>query len=402
MLFTIAWRNIWRNRMRSWVVIGAIALGIWGVLFMIAFSLGTSTSYIQNAVENELSHVQVHDPRFRDQYEIGYQIPDAQKLLDSVRQNPEVLATGLRTIANGMLTSGHGARGIRITGVDPENEAELTHLNEKMTEGQYLSEDQKNPIVISSKLAEKLQVKVKSKVVLTFQNETGEITSAAFRIQGLFKTNNSKMDEAGIFVLRKDLNRLLGKENMAHEMAILLHDEKAATPFAQALAKGKPGLEILSYEALSPEITLLKTQIQITSTILIVMLALVFGIINTMLMAVLERVRELGMLMAIGMNKLRVFGMIMMETFLLSLIAAPLGMLLGFMTVKWLGKTGINLGAWSSAMQQYGISDIIYPYMEGFLYRQLATAVVATALIASLYPAWKAIRLQPVEAIRKI
>jgi ABC-type antimicrobial peptide transport system permease subunit len=132
------------------------------------------------------------------------------------------------------------------------------------------------------------------------------------------------------------------------------------------------------------------------------MLALVFGIINTMLMAVLERYRELGMLMAVGMNKLRVFTMIVLETIMLAIVAVVPGLVLGYATVTYFGKNGIDLSAFSKGMQQFGMSDIVYTDLDPGFYVQLAMAVGITAVIGAIYPAYKAIRLKPVEAIRKI
>ena len=132
------------------------------------------------------------------------------------------------------------------------------------------------------------------------------------------------------------------------------------------------------------------------------MLALSFGIINTMLMAVLERIRELGMLMAIGMNKLKVFTMIVLETIMLVAVGAPVGVLLGTLTIAFLGHRGIDLSAFSDTLKMYGMSDTIYFQVEPVVYLQMAIAVSVTALLASIYPALKAIRLRPVEAIRKI
>ena len=132
------------------------------------------------------------------------------------------------------------------------------------------------------------------------------------------------------------------------------------------------------------------------------MLALIFGIINTMLMAVLERYRELGMLMAVGMNKAKVFVMIMLETLLLGLISAPIGMLIGYLLVLMTRRNGINLSAYSDGMAEFGMSSMVYPSLETGVYWQLAIAVLLTTILGALYPAYKAIKLKPVEAIRKI
>ena len=149
---------------------------------------------------------------------------------------------------------------------------------------------------------------------------------------------------------------------------------------------------------------LYETSMAITGLIVmtIFMFALIFGIINTMLMAVLERTKELGMLMAVGMNKAKVFWMIVIETLMLGLIAAPFGLLLGYLTVTTLGKNGLDLSSYGNGLEEFGMSTIVHPYIEPALYWQLAIAVLITAILGSLYPAWKAVKLRPVEAIRTI
>ncbi|NET35495.1 MAG: FtsX-like permease family protein [Cyanothece sp. SIO1E1] len=132
------------------------------------------------------------------------------------------------------------------------------------------------------------------------------------------------------------------------------------------------------------------------------MLALTFGIINTMLMAVLERIRELGMLMGIGMNKLKVFMMIMLEAVFLGAVAAPIGLTLGFVTIYFLGSSGLDLSMYSDSLEMYGMSPIVYFDVPGKVYWQIPVFVACTAILAALYPAYKAIKLKPVEAIRKI
>lgn len=419
MIPIMSWRNIWRNRTRSLVVITAIALGIWAAMFMSGFATGMANSYINGAIANVVSHLQIHHPEYSKDFDVKFRIPEPEKVAAEVAQNSQVKAYSVRTIVNGMISSSQGARGIRVRGVEPDAEAGVSSIEEKIKEGEYLSLDQRNPILISSKLAEKLQVKLRSKIVLTFQDFDGEIIAAAFRVIGIFDTNNDPFDQSTVLVLRDDLNRLLAfgndtsnvdsvskipPQSIAHEIAIIVKDPRQVDTLAQNLQTSLPNLKTETYRELAPDLQLYEEQIKTISAIYlaVIMLALVFGIVNTMLMAVLERVRELGMLMAVGMNKIRVFSMIVLETILLCAVAAPFGILLGFLTTAYLGKYGINLSTFSNAMRQFGIADIIYFDLNPIVYQQVPVAIAITAIVASIYPAWKAIRLKPVEAIRKI
>lgn len=405
MLYKVAWRNIWRSRTRSLVVIGAIVVGVWAVVFLISFSSGMVTSYINNAIENEISHIQLHHPNFQEDEEVQFILEDATQLVKEVKGIEGVKAVTSRTLVNGMLaTSKGGVRGIRAKAVDPISEAAVTHLDEKIVEGNYFGDSKGNKILIGKRLAEKVKVKIRSKLVLTFQDLNGEINAIGFRVAGIFDTGNNSFDETTVFVKRKDINPYLGSEQMGHEAALILNSVDNIEPVKALLKNNYPALKVDTYKEISPEIELFESQIKLSALIftIIVMLGLIFGIINTMLMAVLERIKELGMLMAIGMNKARVFAMIVLETILLGLVAAPIGLAVGYFTVNGLKDTGIDLSAWSAGMKEFGMSTIVYPNIESEFYWQLAIAVAVTAILGSLYPAFKAIKLRPVEALRKL
>lgn len=423
MIFIMAWRNIWRNRSRSRVVMGAVMVGIWSAVFMTGISTGMVKGYISSAVQNIVSHIQIHHRDFLEDRESKYFMENENELVEKIKDIPEVRAAGARSLVAAMISSGRGATGVEVRGIEPKSEIALTNFDKKIKEGDYFRENIKNQILISSELAEQLQIQLKRKVVLTFQNRDGEITAGAFRVAGIFDTGNNIFDESNVFVLKDDLNRIFApsgfgppeiQENdgfsqneipqMAHEIAILLKDIEQLDVVQEKLKKQFPGLSIKTYREISPDLELYESTIGIISYIylILILLALVFGIVNTMLMAVLERHSELGVLMAIGMNKLKVFLMIVSETVLLGVAAVPFGVLLGFMTVTILGRTGIDLSMWSESLQEFGLQDLIYPEVLPEVYWQMAAGIFITMVLASVYPAIHAIHLRPVEAIRKI
>lgn len=404
MVLQIAWRNIWRSKIRSFVVMGAIIIGIWSILFIVAFTSSMVGGYIKNAIQNETSHIQLHHPDFVEDQDIQFLIEQPDAKLANIQANEAVKAATLRTNINGMLNSARGARGVNIRGVIPDQEAAVTNLPSKIIEGSYFRAGKKNEILISQILIEKLKLKLRKKVVLQFQDLNGNITSGAFRIVGIFKTGNTLFDESKVMVHRKDLNRLMGQENSAHEIAVYLKDTETLLHSEAQLKKAFPALLVENYRVLSPDVLLYESQIDISATIFtfIFMLALIFGIINTMLMAVLERNKELGMLMAVGMNKGKIFLMIVLETLFLGLVATPIGLFLGWLTINYFGKVGIDLTAFAAGIEKFGMATIIYPNLTSPYYISLAISVFITALLAALYPALKAIQLKPIEAIHKI
>ena len=404
MLTTIAWRNIWRSRTRSLVVIGAIVLGIWALVFMISFTVGMVQSYVDDAIATSIGHLQVHQDSFREEAKLAYHFDVDPATLKELSALEGVRGVAPRTLVNAMVGSTRNTRGVQIRGIDAEAERLVTELDQRVVSGEYFSEESRNPILISSGLAAKLKVKVRSKVVLTFQDLDHEITAGAFRVVGLYDTGNKPFDEGNVFVRRADINRLLGEDAMTHELSFFLDNPQRLAEVQAATKVILPELLVEDYREVAPDLQLYEGQIQTSATIFmtIIMLALLFGIVNTMLMAVLERYRELGMLMAVGMNKGRVFGMIVLETFYLAILAIVPGLLLGWGTVVFLAKRGIDLSVFGNGLSQFGMSHMVYPQLQSGFYVQLAVIVASTALLGALYPAWRAIRLRPVEAIRKI
>lgn len=401
------------------MVILSVAVGVWALSFVLSFSNGITYTYISNAIRDQLSHLQIHHPKFPEDKNSKYFLADVSKKLETIRQMPEVEAVTERVVATGMVSSARTARGVKIVGVNPETETKVTHFEKNIKEGEYFKADRHNEILLSQRTAEKLKVKLRSRIVLTFQNLDGEITSAAFRVVGLFNTGNMLTDEGVVYVESDDLNKNLipqmaegdslsaefpVNQDIAQEIAIFLKDSKMVGPVKEKLKTAFPDQLVEDYYELSPDIELYESQIHTSNSIIIVifMLALIFGIINTMLMAVLERYKELGMLMAIGMNKLKIFTMIVMETLMLGLVAAPLGLGLGLLTIYLLQDKGIDLSNFAAGLERFGIDTTIFPVLDPALYFRIAIAVFITTLLASIYPARKAVKLQPVEALHKI
>lgn len=385
-------------------MIGSILVGIWSILFLLSFSYGMTFGYINSSIRNQTSHLQFHNPEWNEDREVKYLLPDGDDLLTKIKERPDIESATIRTLVNGMIRSSRGARGVMIKGVEPESEAIVTEMDQKIVEGSYFTEKKRNEIVISSKLANRLKLTVRKKVVLQFQDINGDIVAGSFRIVGLFDTKNTLYDESFVMVNRSDLNRILENENAAHEISMYLSDAASLDTTSASLSRQYPQLLLENYRELSPDVQLYESQIDVSSRIFtfIFMLALIFGIINTMLMAVLERNKELGMLMALGMNKGRIFSMIVLETLLLGLVALPFGLLCSWLTIGHFGSAGIDLTAFSAAIEQYGLDTVIYPTLPKTQYWNMTFSVLMTALLASVYPAIKAIHLRPVEAMRKI
>jgi len=405
MLFQIAWRNIWRNKSRSLVVISSIIIGVWAGIFILAFSWGMYKNNIDETVFKQLSHIQIHHPTFIEENDSKFTISNIDTIVGQLQADNRIAAISSRVISTGMISSPTTASGVKIYGINPLSEVRQIALDESVREGAYFNSGKENEILIGEKLAKKLKIKLKSKVVLTFTNVQSELVSGAFRVGGIYRSKNISLDEVNVYVQQDHLRELLElKPSESNEIAILVKDEEqldAIKNYSSTLvSKGK----IEDWKELSPELGMIIESFNLYTYILtgIILLALTFGIINTMLMSVLERIRELGMLMAIGLNKRKIFLMIMLETFYLTLVGSPLGLLLGWLTVTLLGKIGINISMFSEGLASYGFSSMIYPALDGQNYFIIAFMCFVTALLSAIYPAYKALQLNPSEAIRKI
>lgn len=402
MLIKLAWKNVWRNHLRSAVVITAIALGLWAGTFISGFSWGMYDQRIREAINNEVSHVQFHHPSFGEELRSDLSIPGASGMLAQLKKDPEVKAVSGRTITMAMAASARANGGVKVVGVVSGDERKVTDLGSKIKEGKYLSDEGRNPVVIGAQLAKKLHLRLLSKVVLTFQNAQGDLVSAAFRVVGIYESANSKYDELHLFVRQSDLQTLLGVEAAVHEIAVVLKDHRRVTEWSALQQKQHPKLLVQWWGEIMPELQMaIETFDQIMGIVIfIILLGLAFGIINTMQMAVLERIKELGMLMAVGMSRPRIFGMIMLETAMLMLVGAPLGLALGWLSISLSGSYGIDLSLYAEGLASYGFNPVIYPSLEWPKYLNILTQVIVVTVVAALIPARRALRLNPVDAIR--
>jgi ABC-type lipoprotein release transport system permease subunit len=473
MIWSISWKNVWRNKTRSLVVIVAFTLGLFGGIYMVAFMNGMFETRIIQAIGNESSHIQVHDPRYLENNEVKYTIDDAPDYISAIEQIPEVKAVSPRIKVLGMASTSGNASGVMINGINIDRERQVTGIAESLVRngGTFFESDGRKPIVIGEKLAKTLKLtfyrlesedldrlgenrkyrdvvplldsiagnsyrteedfdhaliglfgekegkrlsfrlkeaaikyRLKRKIVLSFQALDGHIAYDAFRVVGVYKTANSAFDGMNLFVRDTDISSVASLQSgQVNQIAVLLNSVNDDQLVAEQIRSINPALDVQTWDTIMPEAAMYSGAMDFFLFIflIIILLALGFGIVNTMLMAVLERVKELGMLMAIGMNKKRVFRMIMLETVFLGLTGAMIGTLLCYLLVWWTGNTGLDLSAlYKEGFEAIGFSAKVYPTIGFESFVQIIFMVILTGVLASIYPARKALKLNPAEAIR--
>jgi len=344
MLFQIAWRNVLRNKKRSSIIISAIACGLWAGLVASSVSLGFSDATVESALKTRLSDIQVHQKAFRESHAVRDTIPGAMILIERISQLHGVRAVSGRLLAEGMASTAETSAGVLISGVDSDREKRVTTIADRLIQGTYAVGKKRNVVIIGQELAVKLSARLGSKIILTSQDArcASEIRSLA------------------------------------------------------------PGLTTETWMDIAPDLRYINeyTEVYLNIFLYVIVLALLFGIVNTMLMSVMDRVRELGVLTAIGMKGRRIFTMIMLESVILSSLGAIAGMIAGWGTVEYLKRTGINLASFGEGLRQWGYADISYPVLSASMFEQVIVSIVAAAIIGAAYPAWKAIRLDPARAIQ--
>lgn len=403
MIIRMAWRNIWRNPSRSLIIMSSIALGLFAGISVLGIYKGMMKIRVNTVIYKEIGHLQIHHPLFSDDMAACYVLPP-HKTIDTLLHLPVVKDFCYRTLAPSMLSTATGSAGVIIIGINPDDEKRVSQLDKKICVGRFFTGKEKNPVLVGKKLAEKLKLHVKSKVILMFTDSANNLISAACRVTGIFESENAPLDEKSVYIPAEILNQLMGIENASHEVSVILNSDNLLEDSFLQIKKIFPQLKIEKWQDLSPETSLLVDVANQYSIIIItiIMLALAFGIINTMLMAILERTREIGMLMALGMDKARVFVLILSETILLTLAGFPFGIFFSWIAVSYFGRVGLNLSSFrEDLMKSFGFSQVLYPEFPTDQLSAVVLIVISTALLSGLFPAIKALSLKPADALRK-
>ncbi|MCB9222975.1 MAG: ABC transporter permease [Crocinitomicaceae bacterium] len=406
-IIKIAWRNVWRNRLRSFVVFASVMLGVWAGLFTVSLTLGMMDQQKRSIVQTQTSHLKVHSSRYMKDEKLINHIPDdtLELLENQLKNDSRVVAYTERTIIDGTVNNAHGFANLKIVGIDPEMEKTVTTIYERLDSGTYFSEFKNRPVLVGKSLADDLKLDVGKSLNLNFMDKDTNAVGIGFKVEGVFNSGNGTFDKQQVFVRQNDLNELLQTNHFIHEIAIICTDIKEAEPVRDEINSKLGGsVEARTWAQLSPQLAYSDEMMTVAIFIIlgIIIFALAFGILNTMLMAVLERKRELGMLLCVGMNKRKVFFMIMIETIFLSFVAAPLGLLLSWITVTYFGSAGINLMDVGDAMYQFGYDALVYPKLYPYVYFMVSTMIIGAAIISSIIPARRALKYNPAEAVRAL
>ncbi|MGA2222761.1 MAG: FtsX-like permease family protein [Terriglobales bacterium] len=415
-LLWLAWRNLWRNPRRTLIAMAAIGLGYAMLLFVACLMAGLRQQMIESGTGLVLSDVEVHAPSYypdrpTDQTLGGRNGTEVSALVAAIAADPRVQAASPRVYGYGLVSATHQSAGAQLLGVVSDQEQKITVLQTRMVKGSYLTGRMPKGIVMGDKLATTIGVEVGSEIVLLTPAADGSTGNDLYTVAGMFHTGLDVMDRGLVLMSLASLQELLRlPPGRIHEVGIKLHDIAAATTAAAALEaqlnKTLP-VRVRAWPELAPELAdYVQFNRRVTFILFFIFFLLaVMGIVNTMLMAIIERTRELGMLMAVGMRPVQVVGLIVAEAASLAGASLVLGAALGTPLLWYLQVHGLNMGGdHRGAVSLAGVvvGPLWYGRQDFTAYTQAALGLAVTALVSALYPALRAARFRPTEALRKV
>lgn len=403
----IALRGLARNPRRTLLTLGALAAGLAAFLFLSALSQGFFLQMRDNATGLVTGHVQIEVKGFRDELDAKLALADTETLLARVRANPAVAAAAPRLQAMAMASSPTQSEPVMLYGVDPQAERTVTRLDRQVREGNYLSPDNSREVVIGRKLAERLGVRLGEKIVVLAPAADGTLGSAALRIAGIFETDNDVLDRNVALTTLSAARELLGVPREAATIVVRLKDIEALETAAASLAGTltAPGQEVVTWKVLLPEavqmLELIRVNLYVILVVVFVVVAL--GVANTLIMAVLERTREFGLQLALGTRPGLIVRTVLYESLVLGVLGLTAGIVIGALIVGYYHTNGFDLTAYAAATKAIpGMTGVVYPTIVlGNVWLPVA-ALLVTSLAAALYPAWRAARLDAIQALRHV
>lgn len=399
----LAWRNLWRNHRRTLIMLGAVTVGVWAMMFMTSLLRGMVTEMVRDGIEGLPGHVQIHHRDYRDDPSVVNSLLPATGRLRAALDDPGVVAWTERVRVPAVISSERESRGVTLVGIDPAAEARISFLGDEVAEGRLLESVDDDGVLIGRKLAETLETELGKRIVLMSQDPDNEIVDRGFRIVGVFDAAIESYEEQFVFTGRAVAQTLLRIDDQVQEIAILGSNFRDIEPLLSRISDAvDQGVRVDAWYELD---VYLGTMLGVMDGfvlvwIVVVFLALSFGLVNTLVMAVFERVREIGLMLALGMKPAVILAQILVESVMLLVLGLFCGNVLAMITVYWL-RDGIDISMVAEGMELFGAASVLYPLLTIDDMIMANAVVIILGILASLSPAWRASRYEPIEAISK-
>jgi ABC-type lipoprotein release transport system permease subunit len=404
-LFKLAARNLRRHVRRTLLTASSVSLGLALLIMGSTLGDGMHRDTVKIAVSQMAGHVVLQAKGFQEDRKLENVIDDATARQARLHKEFPDATIVPRAFLQGLLTSTGGSMGVALTAVDPEVEKKLNDIDDKIVEGEFIG-DKKTDLVIGTTLADTLDVQVGDKVVLMIQSGN-EVESQLFRVKGLFKTGMEEMDGFFGLVPLSAAHEILGKDDAVHQLAVIADmddDLKGMARRASAVAGG-PNIEALTWPEAIPEVHefIVLDDLGLWIFLAIIVIIGAIGVLNTVLMSVLERVREFGVMLSLGMSQRRLASIVIIESLLIGAVSALLGLAIGIAGSIPLENTGIDysalMGTESMSIAGVSVSTVMYGYLDYGKAILFTGITVVVTVLAGVYPVWWAARLTPIKAL---
>lgn len=406
----MAWRNIWRNPRRTILTISAIAFACVLLVFMLSFQFGSYSAMINSSVKIHAGHLQVQAKGYQEKKSIRLVVPDPPAVGSVLDGVAGVTAYTYRANAFSLVSSKERTYGIIVIGIDPIREAKVSTLKKLIRKGSYLSEGDTDQTLVGELLARNLQVGLGDELTVLGQGRDGSIAATVVKVKGIYSSGMDEFDRSSIYMPLKNFQDVYTMRGAVHEVVAIGSSLRVVSKIKKAAQTGiekldqKHPLVVLDWEEIMPGL-LQAIEIDLISGIifwLILIIVVAFSILNTFLMAVFERTREFGVLLAIGTAPGRLTKLLLIESTAMTLIGVVTGIIIGSLITWYFQVHGIDLGGSSDLLSQYGISGRIYPQLSLLTAFVGPGAVLLITFLTALYPGLKVRRLRPVEAMTAV
>ena len=406
----MAWRNIWRNPRRTILTVSAITFASVLLVFMLSFQFGSYETMINTSVKISTGHLQVQAQKYQEKKSIRFVISQPQTIAEIVDQIPEVAAYTFRGQAFSLISSRDRTYGVMVSGIDPPKEAQVSRLKQLVRAGNFLAADDVNQAVVGRLLAKNLRVTIGDELTLLGQGRDGSIAATVVQVKGIFSSGIDDFDRSAMQIPLATFQDTFSMDGSVHEVVVIgksLSDISAIKAKLKAalsdLNSSKP-LKTLDWQELMPGLRQAIEMDLVSGLIFYGLLIIVvaFSILNTFLMAIFERTKEFGVMMAIGTSPRRLTKVLLIESMAMTMIGIVAGILLGIGITYYFQVHGIDFSGGSELLSQFGITGRMYPKLSLLSVCSGPFMVLLFTFMAALYPALKIRRLRPVEAMTAV